>query len=262
MRRKGRGEQRRQRRHRPVHQAGKARLHILQNEHAPAGLVLLRAHIGLEDLVGQPGRGLFVAFFRFREIAEQPADADILGLFGGLDVKPLGFELHRPDFLADGVERQILGQPDRTAAQKSLDVVSANGRKIWAETLFVHLQQHVAMAFFLLGHFLEDLGRFRITLRQILREGHVDAAVFLLRGDRNRQHFPLGQIGEILHSNAFLIRFRIVLNLITVACCKVKSFSRARFRSRNLERLRFVSVRVPIFRSIAVEYSWTRSNIA
>ncbi len=140
-----------------------------------------------------------MAFFCFREIAEQPADTDVLGLFGGLDVKPLGFELHRPDFLADGVERLIFGQPDRAPAQKSLDVVSANRREIWAEALFVHLQQHVAMAFFLLGHFLEQLGRFRIALRQILCEGHVDAAVFLFRGDRNRQHFPLGQIGEILH---------------------------------------------------------------
>ena len=58
------------------------------------------------------------------------------------------------------------------------------------------------MALFLLGHFLEYLGRIRIALREILREGHIDAAVFLLRGDRNRQHFPLGQIGEILHNSS------------------------------------------------------------
>jgi len=51
---------------------------------------------------------------------------------------------------------------------------------------------------------LEQLGRVRITLRQVFGEGHVDAAVFLFRGDRNRQHFPLGQIGEILHGTAFL----------------------------------------------------------
>jgi hypothetical protein len=55
------------------------------------------------------------------------------------------------------------------------------------------------MAFFLLGHLLEYLGRFRIALREIFRESHIDAAVFLLRGDRNGQHFALGQIGEILH---------------------------------------------------------------
>jgi len=61
------------------------------------------------------------------------------------------------------------------------------------------------MGLFLLGHLLENLGRFRIAFRQILREGHVDAAVFLFRGDRNRQHFPFGQISEILHGTAFLI---------------------------------------------------------
>jgi len=69
-------------------------------------------------------------------------------------------------------------------------------------TFFVHFEQHVAMAFFLLGHLLEYLGRFRITLRKILREGHIDAAVFLFCGDRNRQHFALGQIGEILHQRS------------------------------------------------------------
>ena len=57
----------------------------------------------------------------------------------------------------------------------------------------------MAMAVFFLGHLLEHLRRIRITLGQILGEGHVDAAVFLLGGDRNGQHFALGQIGEILH---------------------------------------------------------------
>jgi hypothetical protein len=69
------------------------------------------------------------------------------------------------------------------------------------------------MAFFLLRHFLEYLGRFRVTLRKILREGHVDAAVFLLRGDRNRQHFALSQIGEILHRSIPELRFRMVLKI-------------------------------------------------
>ena len=91
-------------------------MHILQDEHAPPRLVFLLAHIGLEDLVGQLCREAFVAFFRFGEIAEQPADADILGLLRRLDVKPLSLELHRLGFLADGVERHFLGQPDRAAA--------------------------------------------------------------------------------------------------------------------------------------------------
>ena len=59
------------------------------------------------------------------------------------------------------------------------------------------------MACFLLAISSKIFAEFRITLGEIFREGHVDATVFLLRGDRHRQHFPLGQIGEILHDSAF-----------------------------------------------------------
>lgn len=68
-----------------------------------------------------------------------------------------------------------------------------------AEAFFVELKQAMAVAAFLLGHLLEDLGRVRIALLQVLGEGHVDAAVFLLGGNRNREHLSLGQIGKILH---------------------------------------------------------------
>ena len=159
---------------------------------------------GLRICVGQFGRELLVALFLFGEIAEQPAHADILGLLGGLDVELLGLELHRLDFLADGVERQILGQPDRAAPQESLDVLAADRRQMLAETLLVHFEQPVAMAAFLLGHLLENFGRVRIALGEVLGEGHVDAAVFLLGGDRNSQHLALGQIGEILHGQRLL----------------------------------------------------------
>ncbi len=104
MRGERRGEQRRQRRDRPVHQSGETRLHILQDEDAPAGLVLVGTHVWTENLVGQPGGNLLMAFFRLREIAEQPAHPDVLSLLGGLDVETLGLELHGPDFLADGLE--------------------------------------------------------------------------------------------------------------------------------------------------------------
>ena len=71
-----------------------------------------------------------------------------------------------------------------------------------AEALFVEFEQPVAVAAFFLGHLLEHLGRVRIAFGEVFREGHVDAAVFLLGGDRNSQHFALGQIGEILHGTA------------------------------------------------------------
>jgi hypothetical protein len=73
------------------------------------------------------------------------------------------------------------------------------------KALFVEFEQHVPVAAFFLGHFLEDLGGVRIAFGQILRESHVDAAVFLFGGDRNGQHFALGQVGEILHGAAPLL---------------------------------------------------------
>ena len=74
-----------------------------------------------------------------------------------------------------------------------------------AEALLVEFEQPVAMAALLLGHLLKDFRRIRITLGEVFGEGHVDAAVFLLGGDRNGQHFALGQIGEILHGGASVI---------------------------------------------------------
>ena len=70
------------------------------------------------------------------------------------------------------------------------------------ETLLVEFEQAVTVAAFLLGHLLEHLGRVGIAFGEVFREGHVDAAVFLLGRDRNSQHFALGQIGEILHGTA------------------------------------------------------------
>ncbi len=68
-----------------------------------------------------------------------------------------------------------------------------------AETLFIELQQAMPMAALFLGHLLEDLRRVRITLAEVLGEAHIDAAVLLLGGDRDRKHLALGQIGKILH---------------------------------------------------------------
>ena len=89
--------------------------------------------------------------------------------------------------------------------EEALDVLAADRRQVRAEALLVHFEQPVAMAAFLLGHLLEQLCRVRITLGEVLGEGHVDAAVLLLGGDRDRQHLALGQIGEILHGRRLLL---------------------------------------------------------
>ena len=157
------------------------------------------AHFGLEDIGGQLAREIFVALLFLGEIAEQAAHADILGLFGGFRIELLGLLLHGLDFLADDVERQVLHQPDRTAAKEALDVLAADRRQVLAEALLVGLEQAMAVAALFLGHLLEDLRGVRITLPEVFGEGHVDAAVFLFGSDRDRQHLALAEFGEIFH---------------------------------------------------------------
>ena len=81
------------------------------------------------------------------------------------------------------------------------------------KSLLIELEQAVPVAAFFLGHLLEDFCRVRITLAQVLGEGHVNAAVLLLGGDRDRKHLALGQIGKILHDGSYH-QFRIILNYI------------------------------------------------
>src|ERR1700741_1357505 len=100
-----------------------------------------------------------------------------------------------------------------------------------AKTLLIKFEQHVAMATLLLSHLLKDFRGVRIALFEVLGEGHVDAAVLLLGGNRNSQHLAFGQIGEILHRRDTEINFRSVLNSITVWLDGVKWSSIPQARS-------------------------------
>src|SRR5678815_432410 len=89
------------------------------------------------------------------------------------------------------------------------------------EALFVGFQQPMAMAALLFSHFLEYLCGIRIAFGKILGEAHIDSAVLLLGGNRDRKHLALGQIGEILHGNAFFTKFRIRIILILAKPARV-----------------------------------------
>src|SRR4051812_32689289 len=70
------------------------------------------------------------------------------------------------------------------------------------EALLVQFEQPVPMAMLFPCHLAEQFCGVRITFGEVLGECHVDAAVFLLGGDRNGEHFTLGQLGKILHADA------------------------------------------------------------
>jgi hypothetical protein len=98
----------------------------------------------------------------------------------------------------NGIERQIARKPHGTPFDEAFHILPAYRRKIGAIALLIEVEKPVPMTFLLLRHLLEDLCRRRIALLQILREGHINAGVFLLCGDRHRQNLTFGQVCEFL----------------------------------------------------------------
>ena len=201
---KGRREQRRQRRHRAVHQADKSRLHELQHEHAARGLVFLFARAlgedGLAELVGEA----FVAGFRFGKFDQQLPHRGVARAFGGLAVIALGLEFHVLGELAHVLEPERARQPrGLLGMQEALHVLAADQRQIFAELLAVEVEQHGAVVHLFLGHLVEYFRRGGERLAQAFGEATVDAAVLFLVGDGQRQHFLLGQVGKSFHEASF-----------------------------------------------------------
>ena len=155
-----------------------------------------------ENGFGQ-GAGFFaVTFFDDGQIAEQFAHADVLRGRRGLGVKTLGVGLHRLRLAADGLERQVLDQPGRAAAQKALHVLTADSGQVLAKTPLVHFEQLAAMAVLLGRHFLENFRRGGVAFRQLLGETQIDAAVFFFGGDGDGEDFTFGQIGKVFQRHA------------------------------------------------------------
>jgi hypothetical protein len=57
------------------------------------------------------------------------------------------------------------------------------------------------VAHLLFRHLVENLAGGRIVLAQAFGEAAIDSAVLVLVGDRQREDFPFGKIGEALHLN-------------------------------------------------------------
>ena len=140
-----------------------------------------------------------MVFLDLGEIGEQFADADIGGALGGARVEAVRLELHRFRLLADSIERQIAGHPNRPTADKTLDVFTTDWRQIGAEPILVKLQQHVAVVLLLLGHFGEQPGGVWIAFREVFGEGQINPAVFFLTSDCNGENFTFRQFGKGLH---------------------------------------------------------------
>ena len=116
--------------------------------------------------------------------------------FGRLAIKSLGLELHLLGVFPGFLNAQMRRQPERLAPHEALDVLAPDQRQVVAEPPLVEIDQHVAVAHFLLGHLVEDLGGGGKIVAQSHREPAVDAAVLVLGGNGQRQDFLLGEIAE------------------------------------------------------------------
>ncbi len=141
----GRCEQRRQRGDRAIHEAGEARLHILQHEHALGGLVFGGARFR-RDLLAEVVGELFVLVLGGGKVVEQIAHGVVMRRLRGAAIEPRRLVFHLLGKFARGIDRQRPVEPDRPALDEAFDVLAADQRQKIAEFLAMKIEQHVAMA--------------------------------------------------------------------------------------------------------------------
>ena len=130
-----RGEHRRQRGDRPIHQSSQPGLHDLQYEQAPVGFVLAVLDVGLQLGLLQLLGAILVRALFLRQIVQQLANAGVLRAGGGLLVEAAALHFHGAGLIADGVEAERLHQPDRIAMHEAAHVLAADQRDMLAELL-------------------------------------------------------------------------------------------------------------------------------
>ncbi|MNT30108.1 hypothetical protein D3C72_1658860 [compost metagenome] len=128
-------------------------------------------------------------FFGDRQIAEQLARRRILSARCRFDIEAVRRLLHRLGFRAGLLDRHFGDQPVGLALGEVAHMLAADQRDAIAEALDMHVDQPLPMMALFLGHLLEHFCRVRIFVPQRIRIGEVDAAVVLLRRDRQCQDF-------------------------------------------------------------------------
>ncbi|MPL60884.1 hypothetical protein SDC9_06447 [bioreactor metagenome] len=192
----GGGEDRRQRRDRAVHQPGQPGLHPGQDELAIGGAVLLGPGVP-GQMLGLERLGLLLmALFGGSQIAQELAGVGIRAALRRAGVEIGRFALHRLGLAAHRLEREIGAEPDRLARIEPRNMFAPDQRDHLAEAGAVALDQAAAVLVLLGGHAVEDRGRGRVLLAQLLGIKAVDARVVLLGGDREGENFLLGQFRE------------------------------------------------------------------
>ena len=130
------------------------------------------------------------------EIAEQCAHGGIGAARRGAAVEVRRLILHGAGAVAHGVDVEGRGQPDRPSPDEAAHVLAPDERDVVAEAFAIDLEQAAAMLVLLLGHADEDARRCRIDRAHALGEVAVEATIFLLVLDGQRQHLAVAEAGE------------------------------------------------------------------
>jgi hypothetical protein len=145
LRGKGGGEDRRERRHRAVHQPGQPRLNPGQHELAVRAVSSVsRASASRCASAASVGTGA-VAGLGPGKIAQKLAGGGVRAALRGLEVEGLGVLLHGGGLVPDAVEAEVFDQPDGAAGVVARDMFAADQRDDLAEAGAVQLDQALAV---------------------------------------------------------------------------------------------------------------------
>src|ERR1043166_17889 len=129
MRRESRGEQRRQRGDRAIHQTGETRLQGLKQEQSLRLRLLIRAQLGFRDLFGR----VRVAAFLFGELAEKLTNPWVTRSPRRCFVEALGLELHACGSALHCFKAERTHKPDWTSVDETTNVLPADQWHMIAE---------------------------------------------------------------------------------------------------------------------------------
>lgn len=153
-----------------------------------------RAHLAGQALVLDRARGLDVTQLGRGQVAQQLARARVCHPRGGLHVEAAGVGLYPPRLATDRLDAARDHLPRRLVARRPLDVLAPDLRDVLAGPARVEVDERAAVPALFLGHVVEHAGAVGVFVPQTLGEVGVGAAVLFLVGDRQGEHFLLGEV--------------------------------------------------------------------
>ena len=168
----------------------------MQQEQPALGLALLDLGIRREVLEAELHRQRFMALLGFGQVEQQLLHLRIPGAFRRLAVEAVILELNHFRPLAHLLDIHLADGPGRLVAHEPSYVAAPDQRHEVAEFLLVEIGEPAPVLVLLLRHFHEHLGGSRIGFHQRMGKPRISARVVVLAGNRQRQQFLLGEVGE------------------------------------------------------------------